>query len=135
MLRTHLLTAVAATALLVAPAAFAQTPEQTPATPPTTTAPGVTPQAAPAPTPTPAPVAAPATTPAPAAAAAASAAQANSVIDVLKAQGNFTTLLAALDQAQLTETLASRSAVTVLAPPVVVDVVADHAATSSRARW
>ncbi|RZJ01552.1 MAG: fasciclin domain-containing protein [Brevundimonas sp.] len=38
------------------------------------------------------------------------------MIDVLKAQGNFTTLLAALDQAQLTETLASRSAVTVLAP-------------------
>lgn len=118
MLRTRLLTAVAATAMLVAPAAFAQTPDQTqaPTTPPAMTAPEATPQSQPAPAP-----AAPAATPAPAAAAApqaapAPAAQANSVIDVLRAQGNFTTLLSALEQAQLTETLASRPAITVLAP-------------------
>jgi uncharacterized surface protein with fasciclin (FAS1) repeats len=38
------------------------------------------------------------------------------VIDVLKARGDFTTLLRALDQAQLTETLATRPAITIFAP-------------------
>lgn len=38
------------------------------------------------------------------------------VIDVLKASGDFTTLLRALDQAQLTETLATRPAITLFAP-------------------
>ena len=86
MLRTKLLTAVAATALFAGPA-FAQ-------------------DAAPA----------PAAQAAPAAAAAPTPAQTNTVIDVLRAQGNFSTLLTALDGAQLTDTLASRSAITIFAP-------------------
>lgn len=98
MLRTKLLTAAAATALLAGPA-FAQEAMQTPAP---------APQEQPAATP--APAAAPAATPAPA------AAQANNVIDVLRAQGNFTTLLTALDGAQLTETLSTRPAITIFAP-------------------
>jgi uncharacterized surface protein with fasciclin (FAS1) repeats len=81
MLRIKLLTA-AATALLAAPAALAQTAPQTP------------------------PQSPPVTTPA----------LANNVIDVLRAQGQFSTLLSALDTAQLTETLATRPAVTVFAP-------------------
>ena len=77
MLRTTLLTAAAAAALLTAPAAMAQTAPAAPAQAP---------------------------------AADATPAIANNVIDVLKARGEFTTLLAALDQAQLTDTLASRPA-------------------------
>lgn len=110
MLRTKLLTAAAATALLAAPAAFAQdtTTQQMP--PAEQTAP--TPQPAPVPAPAPAPQAAPAPAPAP----AAPAVQANNVIDVLAAQGNFTTLLAALDSAGLTDTLKSRPAISIFAP-------------------
>lgn len=114
MLRTKLLTAVAATTLLAAPAAFAQdtTTQQMP--PAEQTAP--TPQPAPTPAPTPAPQAAPApaaqATPMP----AAPGVQANNVIDVLTAQGNFTTLLAALDSAGLTDTLKSRPAISIFAP-------------------
>jgi uncharacterized surface protein with fasciclin (FAS1) repeats len=81
MLRTTLLTAAAAAALLAAPAAIAQT--------------------------------APAAEPA---AAAQTPAASGTVIDVLKERGQFTTLLQALDQAQLTETLASRPAITIFAP-------------------
>lgn len=88
MLRIKLLTAAATTALLVAPAALAQT--------------------VPAPT-------APAQT-APAAAAAQTPASAENVIEVLKSHGRFTTLLQALDQAQLTETLATRPRITLFAP-------------------
>lgn len=113
MLRTRLLTAAAATALLAAPA-LAQTP---PETPPQTPPPPV--QSAPA-NPSPAAAATPAqAAPAPAQApaqAAAAPVQANNVIDVLRAQGNFTTLLAALDRAQLTDTLRSRPAVSIFAP-------------------
>ena len=114
MLRTKLLTAAAATALLAAPAAFAQdtTTQQMP--PSEQTAP--MPQPAPTPAPTPAPQAAPPSaaqaTPAP----AAPAVQANNVIDVLAAQGNFTTLRAALDRAGLTDTLKSRPAISIFAP-------------------
>jgi uncharacterized surface protein with fasciclin (FAS1) repeats len=90
MLRAKLLTAAAATALLAGPA-FAQ---EAPPTPAATPAPAAAPQAAPAP-----PVA-----------------QANNVIDVLRAQGHFTTLLSALDQAQLTETLRTRPAISIFAP-------------------
>src|SRR5215217_7341143 len=97
MLRTKLLTAVAATALLAAPAAFAQTAPQSPEA-------------------SPAPAAAPAAPAAQAPAAAETPAQVNNVIDVLTAQGNFTTLLAALDQAQLTETLKTRPAISIFAP-------------------
>ena len=84
MLRTTLLTAAAATALLAAPAALAQTTPQT------------TPQTMPP--------------------AATTSAAADDVIDVLRAQGQFTTLLSALDRAQLTETLATRPAITLFAP-------------------
>lgn len=114
MLRTRLLTAAAATALLAAPA-FAQTPPQSPP-PPVQSAPSQAPS-----NPSPADAAAPAQAAsapaqAPAQAAAPPAVQANNVIDVLRAQGNFTTLLAALDRAQLTDTLRSRPAISIFAP-------------------
>lgn len=83
MTRIKLLTAAAATALLFAPAAVAQTaPAQT----------------------------------APAAPAAQTPASAENVIEMLKMHGRFTTLLQALDQAQLTETLATRDRITIFAP-------------------
>lgn len=108
MLRTRLLTAAAAVALLGAPAAFAQDmPAQEPVVPTPTQ-------------PAPAPTTAPATTDTavePAAAAQAETpAAANTVIDTLKAQGQFSTLLTALDQAQLTETLKAQPAVSIFAP-------------------
>lgn len=53
---------------------------------------------------------------APAAAPAQTPASAENVIEVLKMHGRFTTLLQALDQAQLTDTLASRPAITLFAP-------------------
>ncbi len=86
MLRINLLTAAAATALLAAAPAALAQ-----------TAPAAPPQTAPA-------------------AGAETPAMANNVIDVLKARGEFTTLLTALDQAQLTDTLASRPAITLFAP-------------------
>ena len=52
----------------------------------------------------------------PAAPAAQTPAAAGTVIDVLKERGQFTTLLRAFDQAQLTETLATRPAITIFAP-------------------
>lgn len=105
MLRNQLLTA-AAIALMGAPAAFAQEvpaqqlPAQNPATPvagQTSNAPATTDVAA-----------EPAQAETPAAA--------NTVIDTLKAQGQFSTLLTALDQAQLTETLKAQPAVSIFAP-------------------
>ena len=87
MIRTKLLTAAATTALLVAPAAFAQTAPAQPAADQT----------------------------APAAPAAAPVSSEN-VIEVLKMHGRFSTLLQALDQAQLTETLATRDRITIFAP-------------------
>ncbi|HEY0599833.1 fasciclin domain-containing protein [Brevundimonas sp.] len=48
--------------------------------------------------------------------AAATPAAAGTVIDVLKERGQFTTFLRALDQAQLTEVLATRPAITLFAP-------------------
>lgn len=109
MLRPGLLSA-AATAL--ASAAFAQDPPAPPAPSPVpaTSAQPVTP-VPPVETVVPAQPAAPAQ-----AVAAATPAQANNIIDVLTAQGNFTTLLAALDRARLTETLKSRPAVSIFAP-------------------
>lgn len=53
--------------------------------------------------------------PAPTEAAATPAAQ-GTVVDVLKSSGQFTTLLSALDQAQLTDTLQSRPAISIFAP-------------------
>ncbi len=93
MLRTRLLTATAAIALFGAGSAFAQ--DQS--------APAATPQSS-----------APAATAAPA--QAATPATSNSVVDVLRAQGQFSTLLAALDAAQLTETLQTQPAISIFAP-------------------
>ena len=82
MLRIKLLTAVAATALLAAPAAMAQTaPAALPAAP-----------------------------------AAQTPASTENVIEVLKMHGRFSTLLQALDQAQLTQTLATGPRITIFAP-------------------
>lgn len=109
MLRTKLMTAAAAVALFAAPAAFAQ--DAVPAQPdpsvpalPETPAEATT-QVAPAAQPLPAP-----------AAEATVQAEANTVVDALRANGQFTTLLTALDAAQLTETLASRPAISIFAP-------------------
>lgn len=88
MLRTRLLTATAAVALFAAPAAMAQE----------------------------VPVQAQAETQAPETAATEAPAAEGTVIDVLRAEGEFTTLLAALDQAQLTETLQTRPAISIFAP-------------------
>jgi uncharacterized surface protein with fasciclin (FAS1) repeats len=102
MFRTRLMTAAAAAALFAAPAAFAQdamspTPQDpAPAQPATATA-----QPAPA-----TPQAQPSATPA----------IANNLIDVLKADGRFTTLLSAIEQAQLTNVLSTTPAISIFAP-------------------
>ncbi len=121
MLRTRLLTASAAIALLAAPAAFAQEAQTMPAQP--QTMPATQTQPDPAMPSTPMTMDDPATQtmaqPAPAAEApqvANQTAEANTVVDVLRAQGEFTTLLAALDAAQLTETLNTRPAISIFAP-------------------
>ncbi len=90
MLRTRLLTATAAIALFGAGTAFAQdaTPAQT-----APTQPG-----------------------AEAAVQAQTPASTNSVVDVLRERGEFSTLLSALDAAQLTDTLRTQSAVSIFAP-------------------
>ncbi|KQY84649.1 fasciclin domain-containing protein [Brevundimonas sp. Root1423] len=110
MLRLKLLTATAAAALLAAPAVLAQTAPTPPApTPvPVTSATPAEPADEAAP-PAQVPVAPPAQAP-------ATPVASGNVIDVLAAQGNFTTLLAALNQAQLTDTLKARPAVTIFAP-------------------
>ena len=109
MLRTRLLTAAAAIALLGAPAAFAQDmPAQEPVVPTPTQPAPTSPATAPATTDTSVEPAAQAQAETPAAA--------NTVIDTLKAQGQFSTLLTALDQAQLTETLKAQPAVSIFAP-------------------
>ena len=111
MLRTRLLTATAAIALFAAGSAFAQTVPTAPVGPATT------PPVA-AEEPSQEPVAAPAQAAAPAATAPTEAAAAtqNTVVDVLRANGQFTTLLAALDSAQLTETLSTQPAISIFAP-------------------
>lgn len=94
MFRTRLLTAAAAAALFAAPAAFAQdamSPAQDPA-------------------------AATAQPAAPQAQAAATPAVANNLIEVLKADGRFTTLLSAIEQAQLTNVLSTTPAISIFAP-------------------
>ncbi|WP_395650736.1 fasciclin domain-containing protein [Brevundimonas sp.] len=106
MLRTRLLTATAAVALFAAPAAFAQS---APTTAPET----------PAEMPATSPATAPAAAATPAASEAASAqtpAAAGNIIDTLKAKGEFSTLLTALDNAQLTETLRTQPAISIFAP-------------------
>jgi uncharacterized surface protein with fasciclin (FAS1) repeats len=90
MLRARLLTATAAIALFGAGAAFTQdaTPAQT----------------------------APAQPAAEVSTQAQTPASTNSVVDVLREQGQFSTLLSALDAAQLTETLRTQPAVSIFAP-------------------
>lgn len=90
MLRTQLMTATAVIALIGAGAAFAQdqsTPGQ-PATAPVTEA----------------------------SVQAQTPAATNSVVDVLRERGEFSTLLSALDAAQLTDTLRTQPAVSIFAP-------------------
>jgi len=108
MLRAKLLAATAVVTLMAAPA-FAQETTAAPSsdqTPPTTDAASM--DAAPT-----AQDAAPA---AAQTAEAATPAAGESVVDVLKSSGQFTTLLSALDAAQLTETLATRPAISIFAP-------------------
>lgn len=112
MLRLGLLSAAAVSAL--ASAAFAQDPPVPPDPSPVPATPATPAQTATEVPPVEAMV--PAQPAAPAQTVAATPAQANNIIDVLTAQGNFTTLLAALDRAQLTETLKSRPAVSIFAP-------------------
>lgn len=101
MLRTKLLTATAAIALFAAPAAFAQDAGMG------TSAPATTEQTAPAATMPAEPVTeGTETTPA----------AGGNVIDTLQANGQFTTLLAALEAAQLTSTLQTQPAVSIFAP-------------------
>jgi uncharacterized surface protein with fasciclin (FAS1) repeats len=115
MLRAKLLAATAVVTLMAAPA-FAQE-----VTPPTTPAPAEAPvpQTDPSMPAMPEAAAPAAQESAPAAtdiAQAATPAAGENVVDVLKASGQFTTLLAALDAAQLTETLATRPAISIFAP-------------------
>lgn len=107
MLRTKLLAATAVATLMAAPALAQE------ATPPAqTTVPEATTSSTPQ------------TMPAPAEAAPQAAPQAETetpaagetVVDVLRASGQFSTLLSALDQAQLTDTLSTRPAISIFAP-------------------
>lgn len=114
MLRTRLLTATAAVALFAAGGAFAQTaPIPVPhGGADTTTGQTVqSPVAPPAATDGAAPAETTVTTVAP-----ETAVVQNSVVDVLRAQGQFSTLLTALEAAQLTETLGSQPAISIFAP-------------------
>lgn len=115
MLRAKLLAATAVVSLMAAPA-FAQ--DMTAPATTTTPAPATMPQTDPA-------MPAMPQTPAPTAEAAATTTTTveattpvagETVVDKLKASGQFTTLLAALDAAQLTDTLASRPAISIFAP-------------------
>lgn len=110
MLRTRLLTATAAVALFAAGSAFAQTAPTAPVGPAATP-----PVAAEEPIEAPAAAAAQAATSAAAPTQTAAVVE-NNVVDVLRANGQFTTLLAALDAAQLTETLSTQAAISIFAP-------------------
>ncbi|MDQ1193476.1 putative surface protein with fasciclin (FAS1) repeats [Brevundimonas vesicularis] len=117
MLRAKLLAATAVVSLMAAPA-FAQ--DMTAPATTTTPAPATMPQtdpAMPAMPQTPASTAEAAATPTTTTTAEATTPVAGeTVVDKLKASGQFTTLLAALDAAQLTDTLASRPAISIFAP-------------------
>ncbi|WGM30318.1 fasciclin domain-containing protein [Brevundimonas sp. NIBR11] len=114
MLRTRLLTATAAVALFATGSAFAQTAPTAPVGPATTPPVAAEEPTQEQPMAPAAQAAAPATTPA--APAQTAAATQNTVVDVLRANGQFTTLLAALDAAQLTETLSTQPAISIFAP-------------------
>ena len=107
MLRTKLLAATAVATLMAAPALAQE------ATPPAqTTVPDAATASAPSTMPAPAEAAPQAMTPAETETPAAG----ETVVDVLRASGQFSTLLGALDQAQLTETLSTRPAISIFAP-------------------
>lgn len=110
MLRTRLLTATAAVALFAAGSAFAQTAPTAPVGPATTP-----PVAAEEPVEAPAAAAAQAATNAAAPTQTAAVVE-NNVVDVLRANGQFTTLLSALEAAQLTGTLSTQPAISIFAP-------------------
>lgn len=112
MLRAKLLAATAVVSLMAAPA-LAQ--DMTAPATTTTPAPATMPQTDPAMPQTPAPTAEAAATTTTTAQATTPVAG-ETVVDKLKASGQFTTLLAALDAAQLTDTLASRPAISIFAP-------------------
>jgi len=120
MRRAHLLSATAVLAVMATPV-LAQQATTSPAT--------ATPQTAPAQPTTPPtlPADQPAATPAaetpravesapPAAATPITPATADTVVDVLRGQAQFSTLVAALDAAQLTETLRTNPAISIFAP-------------------
>jgi len=114
MLRTRLLTATAAVALFAAPAVFAQ--DSTTATP-SPSAPASAPQTPAMPEAVPAEASSPAVTQTPGTETTVETpAASGNVIDTLKANGQFTTLLAALDAAQLTQTLQTQPAISIFAP-------------------
>jgi len=114
MLRAKLLAATAVVTLMAAPA-FAQE-----VTPPTSPAPAEAPVPQTDPSmpaaPEAAAPAAQATAPAASEVAEATPVAGETVVDKLKESGQFTTLLAALDAAQLTDTLATRPAISIFAP-------------------
>lgn len=90
MLRNRLMAAAAVTALFAAPAAFAQESQETLPQQPIAETPAETTQV--------------------------EAVQGETVVDKLRAEGRFTTLLTALEQAQLTDTLTSQPAISIFAP-------------------
>ncbi|MDP3406496.1 MAG: fasciclin domain-containing protein [Brevundimonas sp.] len=125
MLRTRLLSAAAAVSLLAAGTAFAQTAPIPHGSAQTTTGQTVMPSAAPDSSPpraggqpdSPAPIAASGTTGAQGEVSGADTpAASGTVVDVLRSNGQFATLLSALDAAQLTETLTTESAISIFAP-------------------
>lgn len=123
MLRAKLLAATAVATLMALPALAQE------ATPPAQTSvpDAMAPAAPPATVPTPGQTtssqtdaattpAAAQTMPSPATAAAQTPAASGTVVDVLRSSGQFSTLLTALDQAQLTDTLSTRPAISIFAP-------------------
>lgn len=111
MLRTKLLAATAVATLMAAPALAQE------ATPPAqTTVPDAATTSAPSTMPAPAEAAPQAAPQAMTTAETETPAAGETVVDVLRASGQFSTLLSALDQAQLTETLSTRPAISIFAP-------------------
>ncbi|WP_374273951.1 fasciclin domain-containing protein [Brevundimonas sp.] len=119
MFRTKLLTATAVAAIMAAPAAFAQDMTADTAQPPVAdeTTQDMPATADPAPVTPPAEATAPAVPQEPAAQMAEATPSADgSIISVLRDNGEFTTLLAVLDAAQLTQVIEQDPDITIFAP-------------------
>lgn len=118
-MKTTLLTAAAAVALLAGGSAFAQT-TAAPAAPKPTEQPAAPATATPAPAPAATPATPSAATPAPATPGAAAPAgpivAQGDIIDTLKASGKFTILIRALDETNLTNVIKTNKNLTLLAP-------------------